>query len=188
MTEQTVWIGIDCGKKGAIAFLWPDGFLTASHVPVVTERKKRARKKTKSGRPSVTSTTEYDCTQMLAVLRAGLNEAYARCFYTAVAIERQQGMPTDSKKTVFAVGRGQGLWEMAVASFGLQPELIRPVDWKKNYVPPKAEKELSIIACKQLYPNFEFRLKKDEALAEAILIADYLMRKRTGLAFLKLAF
>lgn len=100
-----------------------------------------------------------------------------------VTIESQRQRPNDSKQVVFQVGRGLGLWEMAVTAAGYELVKVLPSQWKPNYTEPGADKKASLAICKKLYPDHDLPLAKDEARAEAILIADYTMRKATGLEF-----
>lgn len=179
----TAWIGIDCGKHGAVAVIWPDGCVESWHVPAIETRTKRPRKKTPSGRPSYSTTRNYALNDMASLLsriavRAGRDDATE----ALVAIEQQMWMPNDGKRVVFEVGRGQGLWQMACAVAGLEFEMVKPKDWKPCYLPTGSYKAASLAAAKILYPDHELPLVKDEARAEALLIADYLMRTKTGQA------
>lgn len=175
-----LFIGIDCGKQGAIAWISGDGLIVrALHTPVNVTRTKRARKKTAAGKPSVSTHTEYDLLGMLSAV-----EAIAECsaYGLIAAVEQQHGMPHDSKHVVFEVGRGQGLWQMALATFGITTYLVRPAQWKAAYVPKGADKQQSVAVCRQLYPQLALPQKKDEALAEAVLIADWLKNNYLALA------
>lgn len=179
--QGTIWVGIDCGKAGAVAVVVNPETVYAFHVPTVVTRKKRPRKKTASGKPSVSTTVEYDLPAMCQLIR-NIADLYSE-HTVKIAIERQQGMPRDSKRTVFAVGRGQGLWEMAATAAGIEPVLIKPAVWKLCYVEEKADKEASVAICKQILPGLTLKLRKDEALAEAALIADYIRRADLNLSY-----
>lgn len=179
--DSKLWIGIDCGKGGAIAAISSDGKVYATHTPVSTTRTKRARKKTPSGKCSVSSHTDYDIAGMLRCVSNILLQFHG--YVPRVAIEQQQPMPRDGKGAVFSTGRGQGIWEAVLVSRKLSYTMIRPAVWKQCYLPRGADKQASIDVCCELFKSVSLPRKKDEALAEAILIADYLRRIELGIDF-----
>ena len=158
-----VYVGCDPGVKGAVAAIYGEGQRAeAWYTPML-----------KSG---------YNLKGMLKLLYP-FQKLKQAGWEVLVAIERQGGRPTDPKSTVFKVGRAQALWEMAAVANGLPYELIAPVSWKCRYVPKGATKQASITAASAIYPDVPFPLKKSEALAEAILIADFIMRKELKLNY-----
>ena len=182
--SRELWVGIDPGKKGAVAVISSDGTVQAFHVPTVTTRTRRKRKKTPSGKPSYTSKTEYSLPAMYQLLlELVARPVHNREHSAIVTIERQAPRPNDGKGQVFQTGRGQGLWEMACAGNGLFYKMLQPAEWKTKYLPKGADKVQSILACNNVYPDFPLPKVKDEALAEAILIADYAMRTSEELPF-----
>ena len=171
------WIGIDPGKGGAIACIDVYGVIEARHTPMITTRIKSPRAKTAAGNVRVKVTTEYDFFGILDLL-----EKLTRpCGDTTVVIERQWGRPRDSKGAIFEVGRGYGIWQMAIAAMGLAAMEVVPQTWRPCYVGVRADKQKSKEVCQILYPEYSLPLKRDEAKAEAILIADY--GKRLELQF-----
>jgi hypothetical protein len=162
---SVVYVGIDPGKKGAVAAVYDEGRNAESwHVPILAGA--------------------YNLPGMLRLLYRfqKLQKSGVR---VVVGVEEQNPRPTDSKHTVKMVGMGQAYWEMACAANHLAFQLISPLSWKRKYVNKGAHKEASILAAVAIYPNASFPLKKDEARAEALLIADYLMRAERNLNFPK---
>lgn len=172
------YIGIDPGKCGAVAIIREDGLTLAYHIPMIVNRTKK-RKKSAKGKTRYSVKTEYHQRAMLALLSKlkGLADD------VTVMIEQQRQRPADSKQVVFQIGYGQGLWDMACATLGLTPLKVLPSQWKPMYVELGADKKRSIEECRKLYPKLDLPLAKDEARAEATLIADYALRTEKGLSF-----
>jgi hypothetical protein len=172
-----LWAGVDCGKTGAFATIDEYGNVHSYHTPSITTRKKK-RGKSKSGKTRYSSKTEYDLQGMLRIF-ARLPE---ECDIT-IAIEQQRQRQHDSKQVVFQIGYGMGLWDMACAAHGLVAKKVLPSQWKPCYVEVGADKAASVAKCMELYPEHALPLVKDEARAEAILIADYIRRQELGLEY-----
>ena len=173
-----LWVGIDCGKTGGFATIDEHGSVNSYHTPSFTTRTKK-RGKSKSGKTRYSSKTEYNLQGMLDLF-ATLPDAYE----ITVAIEQQRQRPGDAKQVVFQVGYGMGLWDMACMASNLTNVVkVLPSQWKPCYVEVGADKAASLAKCKELYPEHELPLAKDEARAEAILIADYIRRKELGLEY-----
>ena len=167
---------MDPGIEGAIAFLYENGEVAVFRTPKTVEVYKYPRAKTKSGRPKVKRTRHY-CMYEMSRLVADHVKRVKSPKHVIAGIEKQQQRQTDSKRVVFEVGRNQGVWEMAIAALRIPYVLIRPTEWKPQYVAKGADKSASRFAAKQRYPQLDFPLKKDADLAEALLIADYTRRK-----------
>lgn len=182
-----VFVGVDPGKHGAIACIYhdPSGASIPRtglfYTPVDTIRKRRPRKKTKSGKPSYSTTTEYNLLGIAGLVRLWVPATTERT--VIIGIERQGQRPLDSKQVVFQVGRGQGIWEMVFSAYAHRYELISPVSWKPKYLPAGADKKASMAVARELYSSFTHTAAKAEALAEALLIADFMRRKTLGLTF-----
>jgi uncharacterized Rmd1/YagE family protein len=101
-----VWVGIDCGKLGGISFLHEDGKVTSVHTPTIVTRT-RKKKLSKTGKARYSTSTEYDCNQMLIVLQRA-RELQEAGHEVIVCIEQQGQRQHDSKQTVFQIGFGMG--------------------------------------------------------------------------------
>jgi len=165
---MSIIIGIDCGLSGAVCVL-QGGHATFIDTPVV---------KVKKGH-------EYDITQMRTVLRS-----FAISSDCIIALEKQQAMPAKLKGrqqggvSTFKTGYGYGLWTGIIAGLGMPYELIHPATWKRAMMfdQPK-DKNASIIVAKRLFPDAADDLKrvKDHGRADALLIAEFLRRRRSGI-------
>lgn len=183
-TRDKIYVGIDPGQTGAFAVIYPGGSVESCHAPFKIVRKKLPRSKTKAGKPRFkTVAANYDFRRMyLLFYRLRLLQRDRGC-EVIVGIERQCARPTDAKGVVFAVGRNQMVWEAMAGANKFLPKMVSPSVWKPLYLGKGASKERSRQLCLQLYPTVSLPLKKDEARAEAILIADYLLRLDRVLTF-----
>lgn len=168
MPDVTVaYVGIDPGKEGAVAVIYNEGQSVESwHVPKVGKH--------------------YDLHGMLRLI-CRFQKLQKEGVRVVVGIEEQNPRPTDRYHTIKMVGMAQAYWEMACAANKLSFQLISPLAWKPKYVKKGAQKAESVVAAVAIYPAVAdtLPLKKDEARAEAILIADYLMRTERQLNFPK---
>ena len=188
--SRTLYIGVDPGKKGAIAYLYVNMVtrrvlsFNSVFTPVVTQTHKWARAKTKSGKARVSKTTVYDVRAMAKLLRSlkKLAKATDRIVF---CIERQWPRPGDGKSRIQAMAEGYATWTTIARLMGLPLLEISPTSWKPCYVPPGAEKAQSLLVCKKLYPSLKLPRAKESDRAEALLLADYARRKDCGLPFFR---
>lgn len=188
---RTLYVGIDPGLQGAIAIIYPNGSVTSWHTPVSVLRKKLPRAKTKQGNPKVKTTSMYGFREMHLLLYAlRKSQKGGRC-RVVLGIERQSARESDSKHTILAVGRNQGIWEALAGANGLEYSLVEPSAWKPRYLPKGSPKQASLDLAVSLYPAHDFKrnpktgelYKKEEARAEAVLIADFCRRREEGAAY-----
>lgn len=150
-------MGIDPGLSGAISWYFPDEahLITAEDMPVVDKNVDAAKlaRRVKQMQPDV------------------------------VILEQVQAMPSipgkDGKRrsmgaaSAFKFGVGYGQVQGVVAALGIPVALVTPGKWKR-YFGLSSDKEQSRAAAIKLWPSSEaFERKKDEARAEAALIAKY---------------
>lgn len=186
---QTMYIGVDPGKQGALAYLYarPDGTVShvgARHTPTLKTVTKFARAKTKSGKPKVSRKVTYDILGMRRLLR-NLVRHTAKADKVIFCIERQWPRPEDGKSQVQAMAEGYATWKTLAVLEGLSVVEVSPTAWKPRYVPPGSGKAASVHACLQIFPQLELPLVKDADRAEAVLIADYVRRKTEALPFVR---
>lgn len=187
--SRIVYIGVDPGKKGAVAYLetTDDGRVLrvgSRHTPVLTATKKFARAKTKAGKPRVSRKVTYDILGMQRMLRNIRNHAWLGAKFV-FCIERQWPRPEDGKGQVQAMAEGYATWKTVAVLEGLSIVEVSPTAWKPRYVPTGSDKAASVRICKQLFPSLDLPLVKDSDRAEAVLLADYVRRKTHGLAFVR---
>lgn len=185
MSKGQIWGGIDPGKSGAVGVIYPDGTVDAWHNPVIIERKTTASKLKSGPRKgqNVKRRTEKrhnDLSGRLSLLLP-LAKASRAGYDVIVTLEHISSMPRDGKVQAFAFGYDFGTWEMALVALKLKYLMVRPNVWRPAMVGKEADKRDSLILCRRLYPKLDLPLAKDEARAEAILLADWQRRKHMGL-------
>jgi hypothetical protein len=153
-----IFLGIDPGKKGAIAAI-EDG------------RVRSALRTT----PHLVEGKAYRYHEMARVLRAVADTGKV----VACTIEQGGAMPRQGVSTMFVCGVGYGLWVGIAAALNLPLELPRPNVWKRAMGVTK-DKGSSIIMAERLFPGWSAKHKCDEAIAEALLLAEYGRRVREG--------
>ena len=159
---MTVYIGIDQGLTGAIAFLGK-GWDRVLDCPVAKARKGH----------------DFQVPLMVDLLDSLLDEHNVGAM--VAAIEQGIAMPRQSSSSTFKTGRGIGLWEMALAARGIRYEFVTPQRWKKALgIPKGADKNESRVVAQRLFPDLADQLArvKDDGRADALLIAEW--RRRQG--------
>jgi hypothetical protein len=167
-SDMAVFIGVDPGHEGAIAFLSADGhhvfFLDVPTVSLAAKRKSGTR-------------TEFDFNGFLQALSPVVT---SKCAVTLV-VERGQPMGRDSGVTGFSVGVYWGAFRMWSAS--IWNRLSRtmypsPSVWKKKAGLIKKQKADSIQAAIRRVPVSSAWLTrvKDHNRAEALILADMARR------------
>lgn len=155
-------VGIDPGKKGAIAFLTNEG----AHVSVFD------MPETPAGLASIfrqvlTNRSSIETTQ----------EILDRTPFpvpTIAYIERQQAFPGAGVSSSFKLGVNVGWCEGVCSALGMRVEFISPAKWKR-VMGLNRDKEASRAMAQRKWPSMAHQLarKKDEGRAEALLIARY---------------
>ena len=170
-----IYVGIDPGKSGGVAVIHPDGSAEAWYTPIITTRKTSPRKKTPSGKKYVKVTKKYDETGMFRLL-GKFRKLKREGFTIKVGLERVGAAPRDGRTSAFNFGMGWGLWRMALTASGFTYRLVEPSKWRPELVGKGADKKESLYLARKLWPDVELPLMKDEAKAEALLIAEWIRR------------
>lgn len=166
MTALTIWVGIDPGEKGAIAFLSPEG------VVDIWDMKD----------PALTAALFRDTAQN-----------YSHMY---VAIEGQGSRPSQSSVSTFSQAESFGVLKGILYALEIPFEAISPQAWKKQLRIPagkgdtplakrKDGKKKSMEAAEAMFPKAELRGSRGGALdgrAEALLIAEAIRQIKTGQA------
>jgi crossover junction endodeoxyribonuclease RuvC len=164
---RKLYIGIDPGLHGAIAALKDHKCIGLWDTP--TTIVKRGKK----------NHTVYLPASMASILKY-LRENYD----PVVGLEEVHAMPGQGVTSMFSMGKGSGLWEGIITALGMPLIRIPPQRWKKEMLADGRgkDKQASIVRALELFPEAAPQLarKKDEGRAEAILIAEYLRRSKTG--------
>ena len=157
---MTVWIGIDPGLSGAVAFLDESG-LSVVDTPVAV---------VKATRRDYLTGSMADC-----ILDTVDNRP------AAAALEQGIPMTRSASNVTYLLGRGGGLWEGILAASTIPYELATPRKWKKAMgIPSGSDKGASRMLASRLFPEHAhlFARVKDDGRAEAALLAEY--RRRIG--------
>ena len=161
---SNIYVGIDPGATGAIAFLHPLDLKKSIAIDIPTVRIVTGRK-TASGAPSYRTQTDLCALWDLFVICKPL---WASLY---VVIEQQQPMPRDTALTGFTVGKNFGMWPLFLYSHGIVHDTLRPMVWKRMQGLVKKDKEAARLQAQKLFPVASLKRKKDHNRAEALLIA-----------------
>lgn len=156
---MTVYIGIDPGFKGAVAFLNDNGGARVEDAPTFTIGK---------------SKREHDIHAMVELLMPFSVIGKA-------AIEKVHSMPKQGRASVFTFGKGFGIWLGILAACGIPFEEITPQRWQGAMMDGMQRgKDASRLRATQLFPYLadELKLKSNDGRADALLIAEF--RRRLG--------
>lgn len=158
---MTHFIGIDPGLSGALAVLGDSGAIYLHKCPTARLGRKRV----------------MDHRAAFDLLADAPGDAFA-------CIEKVGARPGQGVVSMFSFGQNLGAWEMALAAAGVAFERVTPQSWKaKMGIPKGSDKAASIRRAEELFPAIDLvpaggRVKSD-ALAEALLLAEYARRLRT---------
>jgi crossover junction endodeoxyribonuclease RuvC len=155
-----LFVGIDVGLDGAVAFLPEEGKAVVFDIPTLSVGKRR----------------EYDVGACAGLLRAPL----APEFSIAVGIERATAMPKQGVVSTFSFGKGFGMWLGICAALRLPFEVVSPKRWQGVMIPGEKSKDASRLVASRLFPEVDLSKKKHHGRADALLIAAYLRMTHTG--------
>lgn len=158
-----VWIGIDPGYKGAVAWITTDPADTAVRdVPTVEYVVRPGHKR-----------REYDLGAMLALLHEALDAADGGDI--KAALEAPAAMPSQNVSSTAKAARGGALWEGLLAALGIPTTIVSAAKWKKESEVSHV-KATSLALARSEFPEVgrELQLAKHDGRAEALLIARWL--------------
>ena len=155
-----IYIGIDPGLSGAIAFLDVEkGVLSISDMPTL-EVKRHNKAKNEVSPSGVATFLGRTPRQSRAVL------------------ERVGAMPGQGVTSVFSFGRSVGIIEGVLATMLIPVDIVTPQAWQKA-AGVRGGKDGSRLRACELFPNYAelFARKKDDGRADAALMAWYAATK-----------
>jgi crossover junction endodeoxyribonuclease RuvC len=162
-----IYIGIDPGLNGAVAVIAEAGNPLVFDTPTMVV----------SG---VKEKRVYNTAAMAVLLkpygRMGMRD-------TLVILENVHSMPKQGVASSFSFGQGLGMWQGIIAALGLPLEMPSPQRWKKEMLADQGkEKAAARFKAMQLFPAIaaQFARVKDDGRAEALLMAEYGRRLRSG--------
>ena len=151
-----IFIGIDPGLNGAIAFLDTEkGHLSVLDMPVLELIRNGKAKR------------EVSAHGLASVFTLAENVSHA-------VLERVGAMPGQGVTSVFSFGRSVGLVEGVLAARGITASIVTPQAWQKA-AGVRGGKDGSRQRAMELFPNYAglFARKKDDGRADAACMAWY---------------
>jgi len=162
--ERSVCLGIDPGVTGGVSMLDTNTgeLIQAQRTPILPG----------AGRK------QYNIQDMRDVL---CGHPYK---VRLVTIEKVGAMPRDGKVGAFSFGCGYGLWLGLMVGLSLPYMEVTPQRWQGRMLAglprgPKS-KDSAMRAAKSLFPTIPVRVKADNGVADAALIAEYGRRITIG--------
>jgi crossover junction endodeoxyribonuclease RuvC len=171
--NNPIWVGIDPGLNGALAFISEDGDACVLSTPTISIIKNKKNR------------SEYNIMAMVVAIRSLQGKRVVVCQ------ELTHAMPGNGNVSMYSFGRGHGLWEGIVLAHDLPLLFSMPQQWKKMYpslfpsVKAKDSKEKQKFKAESkkealkiagsLFPSLanNFIKMSDDGKAEALLIANY---------------
>lgn len=155
---MTVWIGIDPGLTGAVAY-YEAGYWHVHDIPV---------RATEGGLVDREVDAEA-LTALLAPMRA--EHGHLAC------LERTHAMPKQGVSTMFSMGDTRGAIRGVLGALGMPYRQAQPQIWKAHFQLIGAQKDASVARCLGFFPYLapHLKLKKHHNRAEAVLIGQWLM-------------
>ena len=151
-----IYIGIDPGLNGAIAFLDTEkGHLSVVDMPTFEVKRNNKAKR------------EVNAAGLAHVLAVAQK-------VQGIVLERVGAMPGQGVTSVFSFGRSVGLVEGVLAAYLLPVSIVTPQAWQKA-AGVRGGKDGSRMRACELFPNYAglFARKKDDGRADAAIMAWY---------------
>jgi hypothetical protein len=180
---DTVYIGIDPGTTGAIAFRCNKAYCVID-IPVILTPKKKQRKtsfkeRQRTGKKTKTVNamdSQFDLPTIVAVFRL-LKDLKSR-----IKVILEKIPPTIGPGRKYAeimLNRAYAMWPLFLATKGYVVYERRPGVWKERMHLLDKDKEDSRHKALALFPSADILRKKDHNRAEALLLVEALRRELT---------
>lgn len=172
-----IYVGVDPGMNGAFALMAGDPAINPVILDMPYLENKRVT--SKGGVKKVGIRRVYDLHKLVCWLDPLQSDA---THLTTMCLEKVHGRPEDTAITAFSMGCGYNIWPMWATIFNISYHTVMPNVWKRRIGLANAEKETSIAEAKKLFPRVHhyFQIKGDDGRAEALLLAEYGRRLRSG--------
>ena len=169
--NNIIYIGIDNGLSGAIAFLSGNETI-AIDMPIITIKK---GKKTKR---------EYDLHTICKIIDNKTIEAGNNDTFVFATIEQAQAYPKQGGVSNYTTGYCFGLMNGLLVGMDIPLQTVHPRIWQKEFFKGQAgeTKKLSYRVASALFPKVELmtpRGRKLDGRADALLLAEYGRRVHT---------
>jgi len=194
--SKKVFIGIDCGLKGAISIFIADDAPFVYDMPIIYTK---VRRKNKMGKMVDRKKGSYDVGAIVDLLKKYSND------HVICAIEKQGTRPGEGAVSAMTIGTGYGTLIGIASALGFDVRIVTPQTWKKKYIQlskgviekqiikkmkgkskKKGNENIKVLPIKikavaktiarelaaQFYPDQAdlFKLAKDDGRAESVLI------------------
>ena len=176
---MTIFVGIDPGKQGAIAWtwIWPrvDNVVSEATVkptPLIKATVSGGKKRGKD---------QYDLTAICEMFTASPIEEIADELF--VTVEESRPMPPNVKAGSLAqFNRGVSTgWLWMLTALRIPYQVVSPQNWQKIMLlgtPGEDTKQRSIMAAKRLFPEVSLKRtersrKDDDGISDALLLAEF---------------
>ena len=152
--KKRIVIGIDPGKKGAIAFRMGNDLPIIYDMPILND--------------------SYDLFALGELFKDLSKEGNV-----SAAIEKQQAFPGQGVKSMFTLGYGFGALEMGLSGFHIPYEIVRATDWRRGLGIPQSKdatkrKSDSIAFARRKYPDlYEQLLVSKDGRSDALNIMEW---------------
>lgn len=149
-----IYIGIDPGKDGAYAVMFPYGTISCE---------------------------AWDNDAFVRKMQLVALDVATKKYQAIVCLEKVSAMPKQGVASTFNFGKSAGFIEGVLTALDIPFQLVTPKMWKSEYG-LNSDKAKSVEVCRRLFPNVNLkrteRCKKDhDGMAEALLMAEYARRK-----------
>ena len=147
-----IYIGIDPGKRGAVAYLMETEKGWVQNVRPIDDLPQLLHRIVRTGQP-------------------------IRC-----CLEKVHAMPKQGVASTFSFGENFGWCKGLLEAHGIPYQEVPPGVWKKSFGLLNTDKQHSIAVCKKLFPDAVLRPNErcrvdNDGMAEALLMAEYARRK-----------
>lgn len=179
--NEVVYLGLDTGLNGGLAFMNRWGELLATAIMPTQPRADQVRKKKKLSKTGKRQASRVEVDTLRLVRMVEEFKRLARCSDLRVAVEHVWSRPTDSRPTAFSFGMAYAGALAAVQMLEIEPSFVTPVSWK-NQVLGKAfdhTKQGAIAYARRRYRSHCLMPSKrslvgHDGIADAICIARWL--------------
>lgn len=137
---KDVFIGIDCGLKGAIAILYGNAQPEIYDMPTYSSDVIR---KNKLGKNVVRKKQNYDITGIMKIF------SKYKAYNVTVFIEKQGVRPKEGAISAMTIGQGFGTLIGVSYGLGFKVKIVSPQEWKKRY-PEISTKSIKISLDKEI--------------------------------------
>ena len=166
-TFRIEWfIGIDPGLLGAVAIVG-NGEARVFDAPILVTQSKPRKGKAKIKR-------EYELVKIVDTIRS------VPAWNSLAVFEKVGSRPDQGVVSMWTMGYGSGIWEMALTYAGIPYTRVSPLKWKNMMLEGVGhDKEASVLRAQQLFPHIDLHSERGamrDGRAEALLLADYARR------------